>query len=97
MHIRKINFTLFRLHRTARINRLLQIPDLRLRRSYHGLSLIHIYNKMRMSSGYHQTDKRRFQILIFNIIGTDMSFDMVYADKRDSCCKADCLSSRHPD
>ena len=46
---------------------------------------------MRVSSRHHQAQKRRFQILIFNVICADMAFNMMDADQRKPCGKADGL------
>ena len=49
-----------------------------------------------MAAGNHQTQKRRFQIFVFYIIGADMPFDMVHADQRQFPGKGDRLRLRHP-
>ena len=50
---------------------------------------------MGVPAGYHQTNERWLQFFILDIICADMSFNMMYSDKRYSGCKADCLGSRY--
>ena len=52
--------------------------------------ILHLY-QMGMSSRRHKADKRRLQLFILYVIGADMPLNMMYAHKRDACCKADCL------
>ena len=43
------------------------------------LSIVFDYYQMRMSTRHHQTDKRRLQLFIFNIISRNMTFNMMNA------------------
>ena len=45
-------------------------------------SIIPYHHQMGVTAGYHQTHKGRFQIRIFDIIGGNVAFDMVYAHQR---------------
>ena len=44
------------------------------------LAILQHAHKMRVSTGYHQTKKRWLQIRMFQIVGGDMSLNMMNAD-----------------
>ena len=48
-----------------------------------------------MPAGCHKAYKGWFQFSMFNIVGTDMTADMVDSHQRNSACKADCLCLSH--
>ena len=58
-------------------------------------SVIRHFYQMGMSAGRHKTEKRRFQIRMFNIVCRNMSLDMVHADQRKVPRKCDRLRLRN--
>ena len=49
------------------------------------LAVIRHFHHVRMSAACNQADKRRFQLLMRNIVCTDMPFDMVDGNQRQVC------------
>ena len=52
--------------------------------------ILHL-DKMGVSTGYDKTQKRRLKLRILNIIGTDMSLDMMDSYQWNISCITDCL------